>query len=327
MTEFAFSGLGLNPHYGTPLSPYREGGARIAGGSSSGAAVSVAEGMAAMGLGTDTGGSVRIPAALCGLTGFKPTARRVPTEGAFPLSTTLDSIGPLARTVTCCALCDAVLAGEPLVVPAPLPSKGLRLGIPQDVVLDDLDDSVARSFEQVLSRMSQAGAILSELATPEWRELPTINKHGGFSPIEAWALHRERLTTREREYDPRVAKRIKRGAAATAVDYLELRSARAAMIGQFETKATDYDALLLPTLPVIAPLLEPLLHDEELYIDTNMRLLRNPSVINFLDGCAVTLPSHAANGAPIGMMLAAPAMHDHHLLRASLAVEQVLQAA
>jgi len=145
--------------------------------------------------------------------------------------------------------------------------------------------------------------------------------------MEAWALHRERLTMREREYDPRVATRIKRGAAATAVDYLELRSARAAMIRQFEAKMRDYDAWLLPTLPVIAPLLEPLVQDDELYLKTNLLLLRNPSVINFLDGCAVTLPCRASSGAPVGMMLAAPAMRDHHLLRASLAVEQVLEAA
>jgi len=223
MTEFAFSALGMNPHYGTPTSPYREGGARVAGGSSSGAAVSVAEGMAAMGLGTDTGGSVRIPSALCGVTGFKPTARRIPTAGAYPLSYTLDSIGPLACSVSCCAITDAVLAGEEPVAPAPMPVRGLRLGLPQDYVLADLDAAVAGAFAAAIERLSAAGALLTEIATPEWNELPAILRNGGFSPAEAWTFHRHRLASAEAEYDPRIAARIRRGASATLVDYFEFR--------------------------------------------------------------------------------------------------------
>ncbi|MEW5888454.1 MAG: amidase [Pseudomonadota bacterium] len=326
MTEFAFSGLGLNPHYGTPLAPWRAGGARIAGGSSSGAAVSVAEGMAAMGLGTDTGGSVRIPSAFCGLTGFKPTARRVPTEGAFPLSQSLDSVGPLARTVACCALTDAILAGEPPVLPVTLPAKGLRLGVPQDFVLEGLDETVARAFEQALSRLAAAGVVLTEIATPEWRDLPAVNIHGGYSPIEAWAVHRERLAAREAEYDPRVAVRIRRGAAASAADYLELQAVRGRLIRSFETKAQGHDAWVMPTVPVVPPLLAPLETDDELYAKTNLLVLRNPSVINFLDGCALTLPcqGRGTGDAPVGLMLAAPALRDRHLLRSGLAVEQAL---
>src|SRR6266446_173988 len=151
MTEFAFSGVGINPHYGTPGNPYDR--SLIPGGSSAGAPVSVADGMAAVAIGTDTGGSVRIPAALCGLVGFKPTQYRVPREGATPLSTTLDSIGPIGVSVACCALTNAVMAGEPPEAPAPIGIDGLRLGIPQTVMLDDLEEAVAGAFERAVSSL------------------------------------------------------------------------------------------------------------------------------------------------------------------------------
>jgi Asp-tRNA(Asn)/Glu-tRNA(Gln) amidotransferase A subunit family amidase len=324
MTEFAFSALGLNPHYGTPTSPWRTGGPRIAGGSSSGAAVSVAEAMVAMGLGTDTGGSVRIPAALCGLTGFKPTQSRVPREGAYPLSFTLDSIGPLARTVTCCALVDAILAGEPCREPDPLDVRGLRLAVPQDYVLADVDTQVGAAFSRALSRLSAAGAVIVEIATPEWNDLPALNCHGGFSPIEAWTLHRERLAAREASYDRRVAARIKRGAAATAEDYLALVVARRAAIEHFETMARDFDALAFPTVPVIAPLLGPLERDDDTYARTNLLMLRNTSLINFVDGCSLSVPCHAPDEPPASVMLSAPAMRDRHVLRVGCTVEAAL---
>src|SRR5271169_3728136 len=147
MTEFAYSGIGINPHYGTPKGAWNRSEGHIPGGSSSGAAVSVVDGMAHGALGTDTGGSCRIPAAYNGIVGYKPTQRRVPLDGAVPLSFSLDSYGPLARSVACCATLDAVLADEPVPMPQPRPIKGLRLAVPMTVALDDLDDEVARTFE------------------------------------------------------------------------------------------------------------------------------------------------------------------------------------
>src|SRR5580658_7346290 len=162
MTEFAFSGLGLNPHYGTPLNPFDRQPGRVPGGSSSGAAISITEQMAYGALGTDTGGSCRIPAAFCGIVGFKPTAERVPRTGCYPLSSTLDSIGPLARSVACCATLDAVLADEPLRTLAPIPVTGVRLAVPQSYVLEDIDAVVAAAFERALQAIARAGAHVSE---------------------------------------------------------------------------------------------------------------------------------------------------------------------
>lgn len=167
MTEFAYSGVGLNPHYGTPRNCWDRPSARIPGGSSSGAAISVTDAMAVATIGTDTGGSVRIPAALNGLTGFKPTQRRVPLDGAFPLSTTLDSIGPLGNSLACCAIVDAVIAGEEPTVPAPIPLRGLRFALPKHYVLDDLEPAVVRCFESALRRLSDGGAHIVDLPFAE----------------------------------------------------------------------------------------------------------------------------------------------------------------
>src|SRR5487761_2679119 len=247
MVEFAFSGLGLNPHYGTPRNPWDRATGRIPGGSSSGAAVSVSDGMAAMGLGTDTGGPVRTPAALCGLAGFKPTASRIATDGTFPLSGTLDSIGPIARSVACCALVDSILAGAAPQVPPALPLKGLRLGVVQDYVLDGLDSTVAAAFGKALARLSQAGALVSDVRFEALRRLPQINQKGGLVVAEAYAVHRELIGRREAEYDPRVASRTLRGADISAADYIDVLTERAAMIAASASVAAPYDALLMPT--------------------------------------------------------------------------------
>src|ERR1700716_1568788 len=226
MSEFAFSGIGINPHYGTPANPYDRGRRRIPGGSSSGAAVSVADGMAAFALGTDTGGSVRIPAALCGIAGFKPTRRRVPLVGAFPLSTTLDSVGPLAPPAACCATVFQVLAGEP---PRPLAAAefpGLRLGVPKNHMLEDLDIEVAEAFDAAMQRLSRRGAVIVPLAVPEFDEAAKANSGGGISPPEAYAVHR-RWIDREQEIDPRGVERILRGGFVLAADYIELLATRA----------------------------------------------------------------------------------------------------
>lgn len=325
MVEFAFSGLGLNPHYGTPKNPWDRATGRIPGGSSSGAAVSVSDGMAAMGLGTDTGGSVRIPAALCGLAGFKPTARRVPTDGTYPLSGTLDSIGPIARSVACCALVDSILAGAAPQLPPALPFKGLRLGVVQDYVMDDLDAGVAQAFGSALTRLSQAGALVSELRFENLRRLPQLNRKGGLVVAEAYALHRELLARRQAEYDPRVASRALRGADISAAEYIDLMAQRSALIAESAHLAAPYDALLMPTVPMVAPAIAPLEADDALYGKANLAMLRNTSVVNFLDGCALTIPCGQAGAAPVGLMAVGQSAEDRRLLAVGLALESVLR--
>jgi len=324
MTEFAFSGLGLNPHYGTPASPWDRKTRRIPGGSSSGAGVSVADGMALAAIGTDTGGSVRIPAAFNGVAGFKPTARRVPTAGCFPLSSTLDSIGPLAPSIECCALIDAVMAGEE---PAPLPERpvaGLRLAVPQRYVLDNLDDAVAGAYRRALSRLSAAGARLTEIPLAEIEDIPRIMQKGALVTVEAFAVHRELLARGEKQYDPRVANRIKLGGNAAAADYCDMLKKRAELIGLMARVTANYDALLCPTVPIAAPAIAPLERDDDLYTKTNLLVLRNTTAFNFLDRCAASLPIHAPGEAPAGLMVVGETMGDRALLAIAAAIERAV---
>jgi aspartyl-tRNA(Asn)/glutamyl-tRNA(Gln) amidotransferase subunit A len=328
MTEFAFSGLGLNPHYGTPKSPYRSdvpGDERIAGGSSSGAAASVADGMAAVALGTDTGGSVRIPAALCGLTGFKPTAARVSTQGAIPLSTTLDSIGPIGVSVACCALVDRILsAGDP-VVPAARPLDGIRLGVLTHYVTDQMDDAVASAFSAALGHLSAAGALVHDVRFAPFDSLPGLNRYS-FASIEAYAWHRPLLNAHAEKYDPRVRVRIMKGEPATAADYIDLRLARTAMIEQARTLWQRFDAIVCPTVPIAPPRIADLEHDDDTFGRINALILRNPSAFNFLDSCALSLPCHRRGEAPVGFMLAGPSFGDDALLAIGRAVEAVIES-
>jgi len=324
MTEFAYSGLGINPHYGTPKNPWDRATGRIPGGSSSGAAVSVTDGMAVAAIGSDTGGSVRIPSALCGLTGFKPTARRVPLTGALPLATHLDSVGPLAASVACCAMLDAIMAGDAPEVPEPASLAGVRLALPTTLVLDGMDATVAAAFDRALATLRAAGAAITEIAIPEFAELAAINAKGGFTAAEAWTWHRDLLAGKRDAYDPRVASRIARGEAMSAADFIELLAARARWIAGVEELIAGFDALIMPTVPVVAPAIAPLQEDEALYFQTNALLLRNPTLINFLDGCALSLPCHRAGDAPVGLTLAAAGGMDARILALGLAVEQAL---
>jgi aspartyl-tRNA(Asn)/glutamyl-tRNA(Gln) amidotransferase subunit A len=330
MSEFAFTGLGVNPWYGTPRSPWRDadGEARVAGGSSSGAAASVAGGMAAAGLGSDTGGSLRIPAAFCGLTGFKPTAHRVPTSGAFPLSSTLDSLGAIAPSVACCALLDRVLAGLPVAVEAArlgaVAPNGLRIAVLGNYVTDGMDERVARSWEATLARLSRANVQLSPLGLPLLDTLPSINRFG-FSPIEAYAVHRARVETDADRYDPRVLARIRVGETASAADYIDLLAARAAAIAQAHAALDDFDAFIMPTVPIVPPVIAALDADAAHFAKTNALVLRNPSVVNFLDGCAVSLPCAPRADAPVGLTVAGLAGSDAHVLRIAAAFERVLR--
>ena len=325
MTEFAFSGLGINPHYGTPANAYDRKNGRIPGGSSSGAAVSVSDGMAAAALGTDTGGSCRIPAALCGLVGFKPTAKRVPLEGAVPLSTSLDSIGPIASTVACCAVLDAVLAGQELRSLSEFPLAGLRLAVPQTLVFDGIDADVARTFAAARTALSEAGALIVDLPLREFSELSRINSKGGFGAAEAYAFHRPLIENKAALYDPRVLSRILRGREQNAADYIDLARARADFICRVGAIVAPFDALLLPTVPIVAPRIADL-DDEIAYRDINLLLLRNPTIANFLDACAISLPCHRPGEAPVGLMLIGHHGDDARLLSLAASIEKLLHS-
>jgi len=323
MTEFAFSGIGINPHYGTPLSPYDRKSARIPGGSSSGAAVSISDGMALGAIGTDTGGSCRIPAALCGVVGFKPTAARVPTEGAFPLSTSLDSVGPLAASVACCAILDCILSGEPVVPLEPFPLEALRLALPQTMVLDSVEPAVAQAFESALSGLRNKGARITDIPLRELDELRGINAKGGIVTAEAYAIHRPLLAKAEKTYDPRVLVRILRGREQDAADYIDVLKARADFTRRVRAITSPYDALVMPTVPVLPPRIAEVEPDEA-YRRTNMLVLRNPSIANFLDGCSISIPCHRAGDAPVGLMLFGVHGSDRRLLSIAAAVEKVV---
>jgi aspartyl-tRNA(Asn)/glutamyl-tRNA(Gln) amidotransferase subunit A len=329
MSEFAFSGLGLNPHYGTPRSPYRRsvaGDERIAGGSSSGAAASVADGMAAVALGSDTGGSIRIPAALCGLTGFKPTASRIPRQGGVPLSTTLDSFGPIGVSVACCALVDRMLAGLEPSLPAKRPLEGVRLGVLTNYVTDGVEPAVAAAFDTALKHLDAAGAIVTEVRFAPLDRLPEINRFG-FAPIEAYAWHRLLLAQHREEYDPRVLARILQGQPASAADYLDLLAERAALLyAAAHALWQRFDAIVAPTVPVLPPRIADLEHDDDAFARINALVLRNPGAFNFLDACALSLPCHARGEAPVGMMLAGAPHGDDALIGIGRAAEAVLNS-
>jgi len=326
MTEFAFSGLGLNPHCGTARNPWARSEGRIPGGSSSGAAVSVADGMALAAIASDTGGSVRIPAALCGLTGFKPTARRVPLTGVFPLAPSLDSIGSIAPTVACCARLDSVLAGEPYQAPVERDPSSLRLGLLQGYVLDGLDTAVSRSFEFALDVLSKAGMQILDTSFPGIEGIPASNSKGGLAAVESYAWHRGFIERESGRYDPRVLKRILRGKEISSSEYDELRTARRLLIQSTPAQFSQLDAWVLPTVPWIAPRIAELEQDEEKYYAANAAMLRNPSLVNYLDGCALSLPCQRIGEAPVGFMLVAPSGNDSKLLGIAAAVERCFAA-
>ena len=338
MVEFAFSGVGVNPHFGTPAAwdaqigepaGRRAGiGPLVPGGSSSGAAVSVATGAAFIGLGSDTGGSVRIPAALNGIVGFKCTANRVPTQGALPLSTTQDTVCALTRSVR-----DAILAHEILaarrVVRSPSPLAGYRLAVVSTTVLDGLDSTVATAFERGLTTLRAAGAHLVEMRLPELTELDAIQTTGGFSAAESYAWHRQLLASQGVGYDPRVRARIERGAVMRAHEYLDLVQARRSWITRMEACLQGFDAVLSPTVPITAPAIADVAPGAErdiAFFAANALLLRNTSLVNMLDGCALSLPCHHAGELPVGLMVWHGAQWDDTVLNVSLQIEKALTA-
>jgi aspartyl-tRNA(Asn)/glutamyl-tRNA(Gln) amidotransferase subunit A len=322
MTEFAFSGLGINPHYGTPANPWRREEKRIPGGSSSGAAVAVADGLCLGAIGTDTGGSVRIPAALCGLTGFKPGASRIDQAGTLPLAPSLDSIGVIAHDVRSCWLLDSIIAEKPLEM-RESDLRHARFAVPQTRVLDDLDRDVAQAWQYALDLLREAGATLVALPLTELDELNSLNARGGITAYEAWQWHQRTALARPEAYDPQVLMRLQRGSQLTEQNAAELYQQRAAWQRRINTALEGFDALLMPTVPQIAPTIASL-DEPQRYMEINALMLRNTSVINMLDGCAISLPCHPAGHAPVGLSLAAVHGDDARLISWAVAVETVL---
>ncbi len=324
MTEFAYSGIGINPHYGTPKGAWQRHVGHVPGGSSSGAAVSVADGMAHGALGTDTGGSCRIPAAYNGIVGFKPTQRRVPLEGGVPLSFTLDSFGPIARTASCCAVLDAVLADEPLVALRPRPIKGTRLAVPTTIALDELDDAVARTFERALATLSREGAVIERIEVPEFLDVGPMNARGGFAAAESYAWHRYLIVSKGDVYDPRVSARILRGESLSAADYVDMLNARKSLIARATARLAPYDALVLPTAANTPPVIADLA-DDKAFAKANLLSLRNCTLINMIDGCGISLPCHREGEVPVGLMLAASGGADRRILELAAGMEATIR--
>lgn len=320
LTEFAYGGLGINPHYGTPANPWDRATRRIPGGSSSGAAVSLTDLMAHGALGTDTGGSCRIPAALCGVTGFKPTQRRIPRDGVIPLSVTLDSVGVLGRSVTCCAILDALLAEDPVIELPPL-RRPPRLAVPRNYVFEDTQPQVSTVFERALERLAADAAEIVDVEWPELDTIPDMNSGGGFAAAEAFAWHHDLMSDRGSDYDPRIRERILRGQQQTARDLLRLRERRARLIDAVAAHLDGFDGFLCPTVPIVPPPLADL-EDHDEYVRTNLLLLRNPTIVNLLDGCAASIPMHEPDEPPTGMTVAGLANQDSQILRIAKWIEQ-----
>jgi aspartyl-tRNA(Asn)/glutamyl-tRNA(Gln) amidotransferase subunit A len=344
MTEFAFSGVGINPHHGTPaawdgrhqcaVESADGGGPSIPGGSSSGAAVSVASGAAFVGLGSDTGGSIRIPAALNGIVGFKSTASLVPCTGALPLSTTLDTVCALTRSVRDAILVHEVLAARQVVRDA-RPTTQFSLALARALFLDGLEPAVARAFERSVRKLADAGATIVEIELPQVHDLQEIQASGGFSAAESFAWHRMLLRRADEgkagldgaAYDPRVRARIERGAGMLAWEYLELFAARRRWIEVIGRELEGFDAVLSPTLPILGPSIAsvaPGAPRDQAFFAVNAQLLRNTSVVNMFDGCAISIPCHLPGEMPVGLMLWQGAGRDDTLLSLALLAERVL---
>jgi aspartyl-tRNA(Asn)/glutamyl-tRNA(Gln) amidotransferase subunit A len=322
MSEFAFSGVGMNPHYGTPGNPADR--TRVPGGSSSGAAVAAADHMCEIAIGTDTGGSCRIPAALCGIVGYKPSKQRVPTDGAFPLSYTLDSIGPLARNVADCARTDAVIAGDDYAPLTPAAVAGLRLGVPQGFLTTEWDNTVGTRFGVARKELADAGARVSDERMPLVDEMQTVNAKGGFAPAEALSIHRERLAKHANEFDPNVRVRIERGGNVTAADYVDMMQARARLVRAMDAQLASFDAWMMPTTAIVAPTIAEM-QDTHTFNFKNMLLLRNTMTWNFFDNCAISIPI-PGSGLPVGLMLVGRNGHDRRLFEIAAGIERLFVA-
>jgi len=323
MSEFAYSGIGANPHFGTPSNPADR--KRVPGGSSSGAVVAAADGMCEIAIGTDTGGSCRIPGALCGIVGYKPSRQRIPTEGAFPLSYSIDSIGPIARSVEACVKADAVMAGDNLVLPNIIPIAGLRVGIVQGMPIENLDETVAKRFPQAIDMLKRAGARLTDETLSLIDGMVQVNSKGGVQPAEAFTVHRDLLSRRAEAIDPNIRARLERSRNVSAADYIDMVRERARLIRAMDARLADLDILAMPTTPIVAPTMAEVSAADE-FARKNAMLLRNTVIVNFFDLCAISLPMPRESGLPTGLMLVARNGNDHRLFGIAAAIERLLAA-
>jgi aspartyl-tRNA(Asn)/glutamyl-tRNA(Gln) amidotransferase subunit A len=323
MSEFAYTGIGANPHFGTPGNPADR--KRVPGGSSSGAAVAAADGMCEIAIGTDTGGSCRIPGALCGIVGYKPSRQRIPTTGAFPLSYSIDSIGPIARSVEACARADAVMANETYVPLEPVPLEGLRIGVADGYPLENLDDTVDLKFSDAVARLNKASAHISEEKLPLLDEMTQVNSKGGVQPAEAFSIHRDLLPRRADAIDPNVRVRLERARNISAADYIDMVRERTRLIRMMDSRIADVDVLAWPTTPIVAPTMQEVAAPDE-FARKNAMLLRNTVIVNFFDLCGISVPIPRGSGLPAGFMLVARNGQDQRLFRIAAAVERLFAA-
>lgn len=328
MSEFAFSGLGINPHYGTPHNPASTDVPRLPGGSSSGSAVAVAAGLVPVAIGTDTGGSIRIPAAFNGIIGYKATRGRYSMKGVFPLAKSLDSLGPLCLTVQDAVWIDAAMRGRTAPDVERGSIKGLSLVVPETVVFDGIEDGVLAAFEAALERLARAGATVRRQAFPIFSEVFALTQqHGPLVTAEAFAVHRHRLAGPEADrMDRRVVARARLGANITMTGYIDLLNGREKLIAAMAASVGANEILAFPTLPHVAPPIGPLVEDDALFVSTNAKTLRNTLIGNFLDGCGISIPCGAGDaGMPAGLLLSGLPNADDHLLSVGLAAEAVVR--
>ncbi|SOC45199.1 aspartyl-tRNA(Asn)/glutamyl-tRNA(Gln) amidotransferase subunit A [Rhizobium subbaraonis] len=328
MSEFAFSGLGINPHYGTPANPISTDGHRLPGGSSSGSGVAVAAGLVPVSIGTDTGGSVRIPAAFNGIVGYKATRGRYSMQGVYPLSKSLDSLGPLCRTVKDAVLIDAAMRGATTPTLAARSVRDLALLIPETVMFDGAEPEVVAGFEAALERLQAAGAKIRRSPVPVFGEIfELMARHGALVTAEAYALHQTRLAGAEADgMDPRVVARARLGANISMPDYIATLDARERLIARMADILRPGELIASPTLPHVAPKVAPLIADDDAFFAMNGKTLRNTLIGNFLDWCGVSLPcGHGAHGMPVGFLLSGPANADELLLGHALAAEEIVR--
>ena len=327
MTEFAYSGIGLNPHFGTPRNPNDAAVHRAPGGSSSGSGVAVAAGLTPLAIGTDTGGSVRVPASFNGVVGYKSSTGRFPMQGVFPLSPTLDTLGPLAHTVEDCALADAALRGVLVPEARRGPVSMLRIFIPETLVFDGCQRAVVDNFEAAVERLAKAGARIERGALPQLAAvLELIARHGHLLGAEALLLHRDRVLGPDADrIDRRVAKRIRLARDMTATDLVAVQQGRARLIA--EANAAIGDAIVaFPTTPHVAMPIAPLEADDDLFSRENLKTLRNTMVGNFLDWCGVAMPNgRDAEGMPTSLLLSATHGRDVAVLSAALSAEPFIR--
>ena len=320
MSEFAFSGIGINPHYGTPRNPADR--ARVPGGSSSGAAVAAGDKMCDISIGSDTGGSTRIPAAFCGIVGYKPSRLRITRDGAYPLSFSMDSIGPMARSVADCQRADHAMAGEDRA-PLAAPSLGdVRVAVAKGMPIENLDDTVSNAFAQAVASLTKAGARLRDKALPLVEKMVEVNKRGGVQPAEAFMVNRDLLDRRGADTDQNIRARLERARTISAADYIWMTRERASLIAEMDAWLADTDVLVMPTCPIVAPTQAEVATPDE-FARKNAMALRNTSLWNFFDCCAISLPIPGTS-LPAGLMLVARYGRDRELFAIASTVERAL---